>query len=46
MNIIALAVLTLAINTWGSSMFDLGTFPEMFKTTLATTMIPSNTTLI
>lgn len=30
MNIIAILVLTLAINTWGSSMYGLDEFPAMF----------------
>ncbi|XP_060587377.1 solute carrier family 13 member 2-like [Ruditapes philippinarum] len=32
-NIISVFCLTLAINTWGISMFDLNVFPEMFQTT-------------
>lgn len=37
MNIIAVLCLTLAINTWGTSMFELDTFPEMFNQTISMT---------
>ncbi|XP_045172068.2 Na(+)/citrate cotransporter-like [Mercenaria mercenaria] len=33
-NIVAVFCLTLAINTWGMSMFELDVFPEVFKTNI------------
>ena len=32
MNIIGIGGLTLAVNTWGTAIFDLGTMPEAFRT--------------
>lgn len=36
MNAIAIGCLTLAINTWGKSMYDLDTFPEILRNATAT----------
>lgn len=36
MNIIAILVVTLGINTWGYSYYDLGTFPDWARATIPT----------
>ncbi|KAJ8313095.1 hypothetical protein KUTeg_010468 [Tegillarca granosa] len=47
MNIIAVVVLTLAINTWGIAIYDLKNIPEFFLTNTTTTVAPllPNTTI-
>ncbi|XP_033748493.1 solute carrier family 13 member 2-like [Pecten maximus] len=43
MNIIAVAALTLAINTWGVPLFGLESVPDIFKTTAANTTLCDRT---
>jgi len=37
MNIIGIGGLTLAVNTWGTAIFDLGTMPEALRNLTTTT---------